>query len=98
MQQLGIRFDPPSLVLVYQYNEQKIHQRVMPIRNFNLGSNVSFLASQLKLRHEEFLTSVPPIRIEKMLRILQVSVCSNHNNAHSHLCISKNLFIFNRNI
>ena len=74
MRQLGIRFDPPSLILVYQYNESKMHQRVMPIRNFNSGSNVSFVASQLKLRHEESLKCVPLITIEKLLRILQVSM------------------------
>ncbi|XP_034239752.1 centrosomal protein of 19 kDa-like [Thrips palmi] len=71
MRKLGIRFDPPSLVLIYSNDKMKLHQRVMPVRNFNAGSNVNFFATQLKQRHEEFLHSVPLISIEKMLRILQ---------------------------
>lgn len=71
MRKLGIRFDPPSLVLVYHDPNMILHQRVMPVRNFNSNSDVNFVATQLRLRHEEHLGSVPLICVEKMLRILQ---------------------------
>ncbi|XP_026275404.1 centrosomal protein of 19 kDa-like [Frankliniella occidentalis] len=71
MKKLGVQFDPPSLILVYQDKNMKLHRRVMPIRSFNTGSNINFFASQLQLRHKEHLNSVPQITIEKMLRILQ---------------------------
>ncbi|KAK3921907.1 Centrosomal protein of 19 kDa [Frankliniella fusca] len=71
MRKLGVQFDPPSLILFYHNKNMRLHRRVMPVRNFNTGSNVNFCASQLQLRHEEHLSSVPLITIEKMLRILQ---------------------------
>ena len=69
----GIRFTPPALVLVYEdiSKQNKLRKYVMPVRNFRTSSSVSFVAQQLKQRHEKMLGSVSIIQVEKMLRILQ---------------------------
>lgn len=64
----------------------KLHQRIMPVRNFSAVSNVNFFATQLRQRHEDVLHSVPLISIEKMLRILQVGL--------STLCVLKAVLFF----
>ncbi|KAI5704139.1 hypothetical protein M8J75_002325 [Diaphorina citri] len=69
---IGIKFNPPSLVLLYELKDSKqFKKRLMPIRNFSLESNVKLFGDNLKSRHAEKLSSVPNEQIEKMLKLLK---------------------------
>jgi hypothetical protein len=46
----------------------------MPIRDLNKSSDCFALAEKLKKRHEKYLGGVVAVRIEKLLRILQVTM------------------------
>ena len=46
----------------------------MPIRDLSKTSDCYSLAEKMKKRHEKYLNSVVAVRIEKLLRILQVTM------------------------
>ncbi|KAI5101121.1 centrosomal protein of 19 kDa, partial [Silurus meridionalis] len=67
--QCGIKFDPPSVVLIYE-NEHtnKLRKRVMPVRSFSQFSDCSRAAERLKHhpRHGRYLDSVS---LEQLVRL-----------------------------
>ncbi len=67
---IGVKFNPPSLVLLYQIMKAS-KLRTMPIRDLKKGTDCYKFAKQMKARHEQFLGSIPTVRIEKFVRILQ---------------------------
>ncbi|XP_013779953.1 centrosomal protein of 19 kDa-like [Limulus polyphemus] len=75
---LGVRFKSPALVLVYEdLTTKKLHRRTMPVRGMFKNSSASRLAADIKDRHKDFLESVPAVRIEKLLRIIQENMKGN---------------------
>jgi hypothetical protein len=46
----------------------------MPIRDLGKSSDCYLLAEKLKKRHEKYLNEIVAVRIEKLLRILQVTM------------------------
>jgi hypothetical protein len=70
---LGVRFSPPSLV--FQYKILKTTKiRSMPIRELTKNSDCYKLAQKMKKRHEKVLVDIPTVRIEKFLRLLQITM------------------------
>ncbi|XP_076312533.1 centrosomal protein of 19 kDa-like [Tachypleus tridentatus] len=75
---LGVRFKSPALILVYEdLITKKLHMRTMPVRGMFKNSSASRLAADIKDRHKDFLESVPVVRIEKLLRIIQENMKGN---------------------
>ncbi|XP_042858988.1 centrosomal protein of 19 kDa-like [Penaeus japonicus] len=70
---LGIRAQPPALILIYRNADGRERQRTMPVRFLNKFGPVEKVLKELKERHKEHLEKVPDLRMEKMLRILQES-------------------------
>ena len=68
---LGVRFSPPTLVLLYKNEKARTRQRSMPIRDLTKESDCYNLAARLKKRHEKYIGSLQTVRIEKFLRLLQ---------------------------
>jgi centrosomal protein CEP19 len=69
---LGVRFNPPTLVLHYSTEGGTQHRiRTMPIRDLGKGSDCYAEALKLKKRHEKFLGVLPTVRVEKFVRLLQ---------------------------
>lgn len=67
---LGVKFNPPCLVLQYKLMKtSKI--RSMPIRDLTKNSDCYKIAKQIKARHEKYLGEIPSVRVEKFIRILQ---------------------------
>ena len=64
---LGVRFSPPTLVLLYKNEKDKSRQRSMPIRDLTKESDCYNLAARLKKRHEKYIGSLQTVRIEKFL-------------------------------
>lgn len=81
---IGIKTDDnsPALVLFYEQIplegsprkfKKCFRKRTMPVRNMTTTVNsVTSLADDLCSRHKKYLSDVPRLKIEKMLRILQV--------------------------
>ena len=46
----------------------------MPIRDLGKSSDCYLLAEKMKKRHEKYLSEIVAVRIEKLLRILQVTM------------------------
>ena len=76
---LGLVLTPPTLILVYEEQQmllskpaKKLRKRTMPIRDLTKTTDCYELASKLRKRHERYLGSVPNVRVEKFLRILQL--------------------------
>uniref|UniRef100_A0A8C8DP78 Centrosomal protein of 19 kDa n=1 Tax=Oryzias sinensis TaxID=183150 RepID=A0A8C8DP78_9TELE len=70
----GVRFNPPSIVLVYVNTEtKKLRKRVIPIRNFTKLSDCCMAAEQLKEhpRHRDYLDAVSLGQLEKLHILLQ---------------------------
>ncbi|KAM6326206.1 centrosomal protein of 19 kDa [Podargus strigoides] len=70
----GVRFQPPSIVLIYKEDGQdKTRQRIMPVRNFSKFSDCSLAAEQLKnnLRHKAYLKGVSLHQLQKLYRLLK---------------------------
>uniref|UniRef100_A0A3B3C1B3 Centrosomal protein of 19 kDa n=1 Tax=Oryzias melastigma TaxID=30732 RepID=A0A3B3C1B3_ORYME len=70
----GVRFNPPSIVLLYVNTEtKKLRKRVIPIRNFTTFSDCGKAAEQLKehTRHGDYLEGVSQSQLEKLHVILQ---------------------------
>jgi hypothetical protein len=70
VKKLGIRVNPPLLLMVYLENG-KLRQRRMPVRNFTSSSDCVRAARDLKRRHSPFMDPVPSVRAEKLLRMMQ---------------------------
>ncbi|MBN3300649.1 CEP19 protein, partial [Amia calva] len=72
--QVGVRFNPPAIVLIYE-NEatKKMRKRVMPVRNFWKFSDCSKAAERLKntVRHSAYLQSVSMKQLERLHVILR---------------------------
>ncbi|XP_074860086.1 centrosomal protein of 19 kDa [Carettochelys insculpta] len=70
----GIRFHPPSIILIYEEeNKDRVHQRIMPIRNFSKFSDCSRAAEQLKNnpRHKAYLQRVSLQQLQKLYCLLR---------------------------
>ncbi|KAJ8279220.1 hypothetical protein COCON_G00062860 [Conger conger] len=70
----GVRFDPPSIVLVYEDGKtKKIRQRIMPVRNFSKYSDCSQAAERLKnnTRHRAYLRDVTSRQLERLHVVLR---------------------------
>uniref|UniRef100_A0A8C8SIA9 Centrosomal protein of 19 kDa n=1 Tax=Pelusios castaneus TaxID=367368 RepID=A0A8C8SIA9_9SAUR len=70
----GIRFQPPSIILVYEDEKNaKARQRIMPIRNFSKFSDCSRAAEQLKNnpRHKSYLQGVSLQQLQKLYSLLR---------------------------
>ncbi|XP_006009784.1 centrosomal protein of 19 kDa [Latimeria chalumnae] len=70
----GVKFKPPSIVLIYEDKEKnKTRQRVMPVRNFSKFSDCNRAAEQIKSnqRHQAYLEGVPLKQLEKLFILLQ---------------------------
>ena len=69
----------PTLVLLYEEKElllskpsKTLRQRSMPIRDLSKASDCQEVASKLRKRHQRYLDAVPNVRVEKLVRILQL--------------------------
>ena len=70
-----INFLTFSQILLYELKSSaKFRKRSMPIRDLNKSSDCFALAEKVKKRHEKYLGGVVAVRIEKLLRILQVTM------------------------
>ncbi|KAG9340113.1 hypothetical protein JZ751_022039 [Albula glossodonta] len=70
----GVKFDPPSIILVYEDSKtKKIRQRVMPVRNFSKFSDCSQAAERLKnnARHRAYVEGVPLRQLERLHDVLR---------------------------
>ncbi|XP_014429965.2 centrosomal protein of 19 kDa [Pelodiscus sinensis] len=70
----GIRFQPPSIVLIYEdENKNSARQRIMPVRNFSKFSDCSRAAEQLKNnpRHKAYLKGVSLQQLQKLYSLLK---------------------------
>ncbi|XP_056420407.1 centrosomal protein of 19 kDa isoform X2 [Hyla sarda] len=69
----GVRFEPPAIILVYEKDEEKSRQRIMPVRNFSKFSDCSRAAEQLKNnpRHRQYLQGVSLKQLEKLYKLLK---------------------------
>ncbi|KAG9494502.1 hypothetical protein GDO78_002033 [Eleutherodactylus coqui] len=69
----GVRFEPPAIILVYEQEEGKHRQRIMPIRNFSKFSDCSRAAEQLKNnpRHRQYLEGVSLEQLVRFYRLLK---------------------------
>ncbi|XP_039985630.1 centrosomal protein of 19 kDa isoform X1 [Xiphias gladius] len=70
----GVRFSPPSIVLIYQHTEtKKVRKRIIPVRNFSKYSDYSMAAELLKNhpRHRDYLQGVSQSQLEKLHIILR---------------------------
>ena len=62
-------------ILLYEVKSSgKFRKRTMPIRDLGKSSDCYALAERLKRRHDKFLADVVTVRIEKLLRILQITM------------------------
>ena len=52
----------------------KFRKRTMPIRDLTKSNDCCTLAEKMKRRHEKYLAEVVTVRIEKLLRILQITM------------------------
>lgn len=57
-QKLGIRAQPPALILIYRNSDGRERQRTMPIRFLNKYGTVEKVLKELKERHKEHLEKV----------------------------------------
>lgn len=78
---LGLVFNPPTLVLVYEQDHvltskprRQKRKRSMPVRDLTKQSDCGQAAQRLKKRHEKYLSTVPNIRLEKLVRMLQLAM------------------------
>ncbi|KPP65662.1 centrosomal protein of 19 kDa-like [Scleropages formosus] len=65
----GVKFDPPSIVLVYEESDtKKMRQRIMPVRNFSKFSDCNKAAERLKNneRHRVYLEGVSRKQLERL--------------------------------
>ncbi|XP_012721836.1 centrosomal protein of 19 kDa [Fundulus heteroclitus] len=70
----GVRFSPPSIVLMYVHTDtKKMRKRIIPVRNFSKYSDCSVAAERLKNhpRHRDYLRQVPQSQLEKLHIILR---------------------------
>ncbi|XP_064188510.1 centrosomal protein of 19 kDa [Anguilla rostrata] len=70
----GVKFDPPSIVLVYEDGKtKKMRQRIMPVRNFSKFSDCSLAAERLKsnARHSPYLQGVSLQQLERLHGVLR---------------------------
>ncbi|XP_066445430.1 centrosomal protein of 19 kDa [Eleutherodactylus coqui] len=69
----GVRFEPPAIILVYEQEEGKHRQRIMPIRNFSKFSDCSRAAEQLQNnpRHRQYLEGVSLEQLVRFYRLLK---------------------------
>ncbi|KAJ8395001.1 hypothetical protein AAFF_G00039520 [Aldrovandia affinis] len=70
----GVKFDPPSVVLVYEDGKtKKMRQRIMPVRNFSKFSDCSQAAERLKnnVRHSAYLEGVSLRQLERLHGVLR---------------------------
>lgn len=70
---LGVKFNPPSLILQYKIMKAtKI--RTMPIRDVTKNTDCYKAAQKMKNRHEKHLGTIQTVRIEKFIRLLQITM------------------------
>ncbi|XP_018596633.2 centrosomal protein of 19 kDa [Scleropages formosus] len=70
----GVKFDPPSIVLVYEESDtKKMRQRIMPVRNFSKFSDCNKAAERLKNneRHRVYLEGVSRKQLERLHVVLR---------------------------
>jgi len=68
---LGVTFRPPNLLLLYKDGSGRTRRRRMPLTGLSKSSDAYAEAQILKERHNRFLGSLPAVRVEKFLRLLQ---------------------------
>ena len=68
VRKIGVSFQGPNLVLVYNSNGIT-RKRNMPIRDLTATSDCNALASTIKRRHSKYLDSVSDIMIEKCVML-----------------------------
>ncbi|XP_014676199.1 PREDICTED: centrosomal protein of 19 kDa-like [Priapulus caudatus] len=74
LQKCGVRFKPPTLVIVYAHNDTgKLRKRSMPVRLLKQESKVSQVAEELcqHPKHGMYLKKIPLWQLEKMLCLMQ---------------------------
>ncbi|XP_009995011.1 PREDICTED: centrosomal protein of 19 kDa [Chaetura pelagica] len=70
----GVRFRPPSIILVYtEEGKEKTRLHIMPVRNFSQFSDCSLAAEQLKNnpRHQAYLAGISLHQLQKMYYLLR---------------------------
>lgn len=68
----GVRFKPPAIILYYEDKEaSKLHERIMPLHDFNENSNVKLAIEELRDKHKQYLCLVSNLKLEKLARIIQ---------------------------
>ncbi|CAM1332321.1 CEP19 (predicted) [Pycnogonum litorale] len=71
VEKCGIRIKSPALVLFYKLKTGKLRRRTMPIRRLLKKASVKSVVDDLKERHSSYLESIPDIRLQKLVRIIQ---------------------------
>ena len=66
--ELGVKFNPPTLIFHYQKGKQTFRRRSMPIRGLSKYSNCYDVADKIKTKHQKYLGEIPTVRIEKFIR------------------------------
>ena len=69
---LGVRFDPPTIILVYR-ERGKLRKRQIPAKNIDILTDVSHYAANFKkdTKYKRFFDRVTVAKIEKVVFILQ---------------------------
>ena len=70
---LGVRFNPPCLIFQYKL-KGSVKKRTMPIRDLKKSTDCYQFAQKFKKRHEKQLGDIATVRIEKFLRLLQITM------------------------
>ncbi|KAJ7992930.1 hypothetical protein DPEC_G00267180 [Dallia pectoralis] len=72
--QCGVKFSPPSVVLIYESKDTKtMRKRIIPVRNFSNSSDCCTAANRMKhhVRHEAYLQGVTLAQLERLHIVLQ---------------------------
>lgn len=69
---LGVRFDPPSIILIYR-ERGKLRKRQIPVKNIDILTDISIYAANFKkdTKYKKFFDKVTISKIEKIVFILQ---------------------------
>ncbi|XP_018018110.1 centrosomal protein of 19 kDa [Hyalella azteca] len=72
---IGVRLKPPAVALRYLTASGAPRVRLMPVRGLPTYGPVTLQVAQLRQRHTNYLSKVPDVRLEKLVRLLQEVSC-----------------------
>ncbi|KAH3804013.1 hypothetical protein DPMN_132286 [Dreissena polymorpha] len=74
IQKCGVKFDPPSIVVVYNdKGSTKKRRRTMPLREFTKTSNIEVAAEELKTnpRHGKYVSQITKHQLIRLVTIIR---------------------------